>query len=184
MKTSISELLASKLRTVADSIAPSPKDDTITIYGEYERIIHRADGTVERSVFKNTPIYKGLNRLAFRATTYTNTVAQYLVVGTQTAAHSLGSVQAGIGEVNRKVAASIVQSQDWFALTSTWGGASDSLTGVVLSSIGISDYVNSHATNDTFFSMSNSLATTLAASDTLMATCRIRVGSHNLGQST
>lgn len=180
----ITEKLAATLREIAGTLDPNSSDDGIRVYGEYEVAIHRANGDIERKVFKNTPIYKGLNRLAFRATTYTNTVAQYLVVGTQTAAHSLGSVQAGIGEVSRKVAATIVQSQDWFALTSTWGGASDSLTGVVLSSIGISDYVNSHATNDTFFSMSNSLATTLAASDTLMATARVRVGSHNLGQST
>ena len=183
MTNKLSKIVANKLREIAGTISPAQEDGT-TVYGEYEVAIHRANGDIENKVFKNTPIYKGLNRLAFRATTYTNTVAQYLVVGTQTAAHSLASAQGGIGEVSRKAAASIVQSQDWFALTSTWGGASDSLTGIVLSSIGVSDYVNSHATNDNFFSMSNSLNTTLAASDTLSATCRIRVGSHNLGHTT
>lgn len=177
----LSELIAQGLRTIAGTLSP---EDGIRIYGEHEVKIFRADGTVESKLFKNTPVYKGINRIAFRTTTYTNTVAQYLIVGTQTAQHSLGSVQAGIGEVSRKIVASIVQSQDWISLTSTWGGASDGLTGIALATAGISDYPNSHATNDTLFSLSNSVNTTLAASDTLMLTCRIRVGSHNLGQST
>lgn len=180
----LTALLAQGLRNLAGTLAPVEDDGSLRLYGEHEVKIHRADGTIEQRVFKNTLIYQGINRLAFRATTYTNTVAQYLVVGTQTAAHSLASVQAGIGEVSRKIAASIVQSQDWIALTATWGGASDSLTGVVLSTGAISDYVNSHASNGIYFSMSNSVNTTLAASDTLQLTCRIRVGSHNLGQST
>lgn len=180
MNLNISKFLAERLRNIAGTLAP---EEGVKVYGEWERKIYRADGTVETVVVKNTPVYKGLNRLAFRATTYTNTVAQYLVVGTQTAAHSLGSGQGGVGEVNRKVAASIVQSQEWFALTSTWGGASDSLTGIVLATAGITDYVNSHATADNFFSLSNSVATTLAASDTLQLTCRVRIGSHNLGHT-
>jgi hypothetical protein len=181
MSQNINDRIAGKLRGIAEMLSP---DNTLVISSEVERKIMRADGTVETSLFKNTPIYKGLNRLAFRATTYTNTVAQYLVVGTQTAAHSLGSVQAGLGEVLRKQATSVVQSQDWFALSCSLGGASDGLTGIALASIGMTDYVNSHATNDTFFGMSNSLGLTLAASDTALITYRIRVGSHNLGQST
>ncbi len=169
---------------IGEMLVGAEDPSVVKIYGEHEVKIFRADGSIETKVFKNTPVYKGLNRLAFRATTYTNTVAQYLIVGTVTAAHSLGSTQAGIGEVSRKIAATIVQSQDWFALTATWGGAADGLTGIALGTLGVTDYVNSHATNDTLFSLSNSVNTTLAASDTLMATARIRVGSHNLGQST
>lgn len=183
MTASIFERLRDGLRVIAGTLGV---DDgrSLRIYGEHEIEIFRADGSVERKVIKNTPVYKGINRIAFRATTYTNTVAQYLVVGTQTAAHSLGSVQAGVGEVIRKIASSVVHSQDFIALTASFGGASDGLTGIALATAGISDYVNSHATNDNFFSLSNSVNTTLTASDTLLLTCRIRVGSHNLGHST
>lgn len=179
MRTNISEFIGAKLRQIAGTIDGV---QSIPVYGETIAKIYRADGRIEEKVFKNTLTSAGLNRLAFRGTTYTNTVAQYLAIGTQTAAASLGSTQAGIGEVSRKIQATIVQSQDWIALTASWGGASDTMTGLVLSTVAIADHASSGS--GILFAISNSLNTTLAASDTLLVTHRIRVGSHNLGQST
>lgn len=166
---------------VAGSVLP--------IMGEIVVTVHRAEGRIERKVLKNVVTRAGLNRIANRAV---NAVAGsspffYLGVGTQNAVHSLDSAQGGVGEVLRKTSnytGANAQSHEWIFLQATWGGAADSLTGVDLESVFMTDYQNSSASTGIVGAVTNGLGVTLAASDLLDLTYRIRVGSHNLSQST
>jgi hypothetical protein len=167
--------IAGTLVPVVDSLVP--------ITGGFEAVITRADGSKEFRSNHNIVTRYGLNRLAARAiNATTQTPAYVLGVGTVTAAASLDSSVLGFGEVSRKAAATVVQSQDWIALTMTWAGNTDSLTGVVLDSVAILDHASSG--QGIAFNIANGLAVTLQASDFLNLTGRIRVGSHDLGQST
>lgn len=157
--------------------------DMIPVVGEFDALIVRADGAVEHRHIKNVVTYRGLNRLAARAINATGQTPAYVLgVGTQTAANSLGSTVTQYGEVSRKTATTVVQSQEWFALTMTWAGNTDGLTGIALDSVAILDHVDSG--QGIAFNIANGLAVTLQASDFLNLTGRIRVGSHNLGHST
>jgi hypothetical protein len=70
------------------------------------------------------------------------------------------------------------------ALTATWAGATDALTGIALDSAGVSDYQNSSASTGILGNRVNGLGVALAASDFLNLTVRIRVGSHNNSHTT
>jgi hypothetical protein len=153
------------------------------VVGEFEAQVIRADGTVEKRFIKNVVTYKGLNRLAARAINAAGQTPAYVLgVGTQTATQSLGSLVTQYGEVSRKVAAVAVQSQDWFALTMTWAGNTDGLTGIALDSVALLDHVDSG--QGIAFNIAAGLAVTLQDSDFLNLTGRIRVGSHDLGHTT
>jgi len=154
---------------------------TITIVGEFEAKIFRADGSVEEKKIHNIVTRYGLNRLANRAVNATGTTPAYVLgVGTVTAAASLDSTN--FGEVSRKAAATATQSREFFALVATWAGNSDSVTGVALDSVSILDHASSG--QGIVFNIANGLGVTLQASDFLNLTGRIRVGSHNLAHST
>lgn len=152
----------------------------VGVVGEFDADVIRADGTIEKRHIDNIVTRRCLNRLASRAITGTGSVAFALSIGTLTANASLDST--AFGEVTRKAAATIVQSQEWFALTMTWAGNADSLTGVVLMSVAICDHASSG--QGTVWNIANSLNVTLADSDFLTLTGRIRVGSHNLGHTS
>jgi len=154
---------------------------TITIVGEFEAKIFRADGSVEEKKIHNIVTRYGLNRLANRAVNATGTTPAYVLgVGTVTAAASLDSTN--FGEVSRKAAATATQSREFFALVATWAGNSDSVTGVALDSVSILDHASSG--QGIVFNIANGLGVTLQASDFLNLTGRIRVGSHDLAHST
>lgn len=154
---------------------------TITIVGEFDAKIFRADGSVEEKNIKNIVTYYGLNRLANRAVNATGTTPAYVIgVGTVTAAASLSSTN--FGEVSRKAAASAVQSREFFALVATWAGNADSVTGIALDSVAILDHASSG--QGIVFNIANGLGVTLQASDFLNLTGRIRVGSQDLAHST
>ena len=154
---------------------------TITIVGEFEAKIFRADGSVEEKKIHNIVTRYGLNRLANRAVNATGTTPAYVLgVGTVTAAASLDSTN--FGEVSRKAAATATQSREFFALVATWAGNSDSVTGVALDSVSILDHASSG--QGIVFNIANGLGVTLQASDFLNLTGRIRVGSHDLSHST
>ena len=168
--------------TVNDTVANFP-------YGEWIVEVHRADGTIERRVRRNVVTDRGLNRIANRAIQATGTTPfNYIIVGTATQAGSLNSVQSSLGEVIRRASianpasTSIVgiQSREWIALTATFGGASDTLTGIALDAAAIHDFANSHATTGIVGNHVNGLGVTLQNSDILNLTVRIRVGSHDI----
>lgn len=193
MKTSIFDTARQRvgagLRAIAGTIAPEHGfDDSISVYGEWEIKVIRADGRVERKFRKNIVTRAGLNRLANRAVQATGTTPFHqIVVGTATAAATLDSAQGNIGEVIRKASAitgASAQSREWTFLQCTIGGFSDSLAGVALDSAAISDYPNSHASTGILANIVNGIGVTLANSDLLDLTVRIRVGSHNLSHST
>lgn len=154
----------------------------IPVEGYWDVKVVRADGTIEERTLKNIVTAAGLNRLANRAIGETNTPLYVLGVGTVTAAASLGSTNFGEVANGRKAASTIVQSREWIALTATWAGNTDSMTGIVLDSASILCHASSG--QGAVINMVNSLNTTLAASDFLNLTCRIRVGSHDLSHST
>lgn len=182
MKMSFSDRLRDSYRVLNGTIR---LQDLAPVGGEFLVKVVRADGRVEYSRHPNVVTDRGLNRLANRMVVGATTSVVYVLgLGTQTAAHSLGSVQAGIGEVSRKSAATVVQSREWFALTMSWAGNTDGLTSVALDSIFITDHPNSHASTGIIAAVANGLAVTLGASDFLQATYQCRVGSHNLNHST
>lgn len=180
MKTNISDM-------VNGTIAP-PSFDPIAIIGEWDVKIIREDGRIETKTLRNIVTRYGLNRIANRAVQATGTTPFFVIgVGTQTAAASLDSVQAGLGEVIRKssaIAGANAQSREWIFMQCTVGGFSDSLTGVVLDSAAIMDHPNSHASTGILANQVNGLAVTLANSDLLDLTVRLRVGSHNFAHTT
>lgn len=164
--------------------------DSILPRGEVDVEVFRADGAVERKTLRNVVTSRGLNRMANRAVQAAATTPFYVIaVGTQTAAHSLGSVQAGLGEVIRKTSTltgASAQSREWLFLTCTIGGAADNVTSVFLDSAGIADFPNSYADPSSAIlgNLVNGIGATLGTSDFLALTVRIRIGSHDLGHST
>lgn len=171
-----------KTQTFNGTIAPP---DCLSVIGEWDVKVVRADGRIERKVLKNIVTRAGLNRLANRGIQATGTTPFYVIaVGTATAAHTLDSAQGNLGEVIRKSAALAANSREWLFLQCTIGGFSDSVTSVVLDTGAIADFPNSHASSGILGNMVNGLSTTLANSDLLDLTVRIRVGSHNLSHST
>jgi hypothetical protein len=162
--------------------------DSISPFGYIDVTVYRADGSVERKTLKNVVTRAGLNRIANRAVNATGTSPLYMIgVGTVTATHSLDSVQAGVGEVLRKTSnftGTNAQSREWIFAQATWGGAADGLTASALDTVFMSDFVNSSAASGIVGALTNGLGVTLQGSDLLDLTYRIRVGSHNLSQST
>jgi hypothetical protein len=184
MKIDISKQYSGReVQTILDQI-----EDTARVVGEFHVKVTRFDGTIEEKVVKNIVTRYGLNRLANRAVLATTTSPFFILgVGTQTAAHSLDSAQGGVGEVSRKtssVTGASAQSREWIFMTGTWAGFADSITSVALDSVFISDFPNSHASSGGFLNVANGLGVTLANSDFLALTGRVRVGSHDLSHST
>ncbi len=156
--------------------------DAMPVQGEWDIKVVRADGRIEKKTVRNVVTRVGMNRIAHRAVAGDTSPFFYIAVGTVTATHSTDSVQGGLGEVKRKVSAvgsTQAQSSEWIFLQCTLGGAADSVTSLALDSAGISDFANSHASTGILGNLVNGIGVTLANSDLLDLTVRIRVGSHN-----
>lgn len=161
--------------------------DDMSICGEWDIKIIRADGSIERKTVKNVVTRAGMNRIAHRAVAHDTSPFFYIAIGTQTAAHSSDSTQAGLGEVKRKVSAvgsTQAQSSEWIFLQCTIGGSADSVSSLVMDSAGISDGVNSSSAVGILGNLVNGIGVTLANSDLLDLTVRIRCGSHNGAHTT
>lgn len=161
--------------------------DGIAICGEWDIKVVRADGRIEKKTVKNVVTRAGMNRIAHRAVAHDTSPFFYIAIGTQTATHSSDSAQGTLGEVKRKVSAvgsTQAQSSEWIFLQCTLGGAADSVTSLVMDSAGISDGVNSSASVGIMGNMVNGIGVTLANSDLLDLTVRIRCGSHNGSHTT
>jgi len=156
--------------------------DCVPIIGEWDVKVVRADGRIESKTLKNVVTRQGMNRIAHRAVAHDTSPFFYIAIGTQTATHSSDSAQGTLGEVKRKVSAvgsTQAQSSEWIFLQCTLGGASDSVTSLVMDSAGISDGVNSSSAVGILGNLVNGIGVTLANSDLLDLTVRIRCGSHN-----
>lgn len=156
-------------------------DDSARLMGEFHAVVHRADGSIEdRGWLRNQVTKLGMNRIANRAVNQSS-MAQYLAIGTLTAAASLNAAITSFGEVGRKISivgSTSAQSREWMFMVATWGGAADGLTGVALDSAVITDHASSG--NGSPWNIVNGLGVTLQASDVLNLTGRIRVGSHDI----
>lgn len=155
--------------------------DYVMPMGQLRVTIYRADGSVEESLHKNIVTKDGLNMIAANmlgSGTGANSAARYIIIGTATAAGSLGSVQGGIGEVDRKLGAVIASSNEVGVWVATWAGNTDSLTGVALGTAGLGNHASSG--QGTFFSHVPSLDCTLQASDFLSVQYEVQIGSHAL----
>jgi hypothetical protein len=168
--------ITSKERELVESFL-NPKD-TLDVFGQVRRTITRADGSIEEVLIKNTPIAAGLNHLAQLGVGDVTSWFAYIAIGTQTAAASLGSVITAIGEVGRKIGATLAASNEFMIIAATWAGNADSLTSVDLRTGAFCAHPNSGQAP--VLSMVPSLATILAASDFLKVQMEVRVGSHNL----
>lgn len=181
MNQSIFKRLSSAFRVLNGTF---DLDQNVAISGQFIAKVVRADGTEEIKCVKNIVTYQGLNRIAFRNASYNNTIAAYLAIGTQTAAHSLGTTQATIGEISRKIAITITQSHEFFTAVATWGGSADGIAGVAFDTGCLVDYPNSAAGSGIIYNAANGLGVTLQNSDFLNLTVSVRCGSHNVAQST
>jgi hypothetical protein len=170
-------------RNISDTI---PMGDAIPVYGEWEVTVTRWDGKVERKRLINTVTVPGLNRIASCAVNSAAGVFNALAIGTATAAPALTDSQSSLGEVGRKASIGLgasAQSREWIFLTATWGGSADGITSVALDSAGITIGTSSLATA-LLANRVNGMGVTLANSDLLNLTARIRVGSHDVAHST
>lgn len=160
-------------------------DLLVPIVGEWDVMVIRADGSVERKTLLNAVTAAGLNRIANRAVQASGTTPFYVIgVGTQISAASVTDTQAQLGEVLRKAfiaQGAFAQSREWIFGVSTFQGFADGITSVNLQSAGIFDHLGSGG--GIMGNRVNSLNTILADSDYLSLRCRIRVGSHNLTHS-
>lgn len=154
------------------------KQDSVQVVGKWKRTITRADGTVEELFLKNIVTSAGLDALASRAVLDTTSAFNHLAVGTQTAAASLGSVQGGFGEVDRKVPTTKTSSNEVAYMVNTWGGSADSVTSLVLESAAIFNHVNSGS--GIMLNQVSGVSATLADSDFLKLEVQVQIGSHNL----
>ena len=152
--------------------------ENISVMGRWKFEITRADGSVEKHECNNIVTKDGLNHLAALAVTAASSPFAYIAIGTATAAGSLGSVQGGLGEVERKIGATISSSNEVAILVATWAGDADGLTGVALGSAGIINHANSGS--GVFGNHVNSVDATLNASDFLKVQMEIKIGSHAL----
>jgi len=173
-------------RALLNSFLDNAKQDGVGVTGRWKFWIDRWDGesqsfVTEYKELNNIVTKDGLNAIAelmLGDATGTNSGFKYIVVGTQTAAGSLGSVQGGIGEVSRKIAATIASSNEVAILVMTWAGNADSLTGIALASAGIANHASSGS--GIMGNVVNSVDATLQASDFLKIQVEIQIGSHNL----
>jgi hypothetical protein len=177
-------------RNTPDQIAGS----MVPVYGEFHVEVVRADGTREdKGWFRNIVTQKGLNRIANRAVQATGTTPFYILgVGSFTSGGnpaSLGTDYSGagngFGELSRKastVSGASAQSKEWIFMVATWAGAADAVTSKTIDSAAILDHASSG--QGIIANVVQGLGVTLADSDFLNLTARIRVGSHNLAHTT
>lgn len=163
-------------------------DDLIPVYGEWDILVVRHDGTRERKVLRNVVTSAGLNRIANRAVQATGTTPLFnIVIGSRTVAAALTDVQSNMGEISRKgfiAAGASAQSREWIFGAATWAGAADAITSLTIDCVGLSDHPNSHATTGVIANRVTGVGVTLGNSDFLNITGRIRVGSHDVSHST
>ena len=152
--------------------------DGVQLEGVWTFEIKRADGSVETHTVRNTLTSQGLNHLASCGITSVCSPFIYMAIGTQTAASSLGSTQAGMGEVSRKACSTAASSNEFIIGVATWAGAADSVTSLDLRTAGLFNHANSGS--GIALNFVNSVATILADSDFLKVQAEVRVGSHNL----
>jgi hypothetical protein len=175
----VDRLLAERESRVLESIVP---------FGGFQVRVTRANGSVEERFVRNIVLSEGLNRIANRAVLGTTTSPFYIIgVGSAIATHTLASDQPNWGEVSRKtsnVTGTNAQSREWIFMTQTWAGFADSITSVALDTAFVSDTPNSHATTGVYLCAAAGLGVTLANSDFLSLTYRVRVGSHDVAHST
>ena len=169
------------LRKFRAGLARQLDGGAITVRGQWRRTITRADGTVEEAVLDNIVTKDGLNAIAellLGDATGTNSGFRYLAIGTVTAEGSLGSVQAGLGEVSRKIGATIASSNEVAVLVATWAGNADGLSGVALGTGAMVNHADSGL--GVYGNHVNSVAATLQDSDFLKLQMEVQIGSHNL----
>lgn len=170
-------------RNTPDYIAGS----MIPIVGEWDVLVTRADGSVERRTVHNIVTRAGLNRIANRAVQATGTTPFYnLAIGSHTTASNNSSLDSiDLGEMSRKgstVTGASAQSREWLFMTATWAGNADGLSNKLIDAAAICDHPNSG--QGIVGNIVHGLNVTLQDSDFLNLTCRIRVGSHDLSHST
>lgn len=156
-------------------------NNPVQVRGRWRFTITRADGSIEECVQENIVTKDGLDVIAANAIapgTGANSAFRYIAIGTVTAAGSLGSVQGGLGEVSRKIGATIASSNEVAIIVATWAGDADGLTGIALASAGVINHASSGS--GTFGNHVNSVSATLNASDFLKVQMEIQIGSHNL----
>lgn len=170
------------VKTLGGTVLP------LSVYGEWDVLVTRADGSEERKMLRNTITAAGMNRIANRAVQASGTTPFFtILVGTIATAPADTDAQPQFGEMIRKaslVTGASAQSREWVFLTCTLAGAVDGITSKTMNCAGICDFPTSHASNGVYANRVNGLGTTLADSDFLALTCRIRVGSHNQAHST
>lgn len=162
--------------------------EPVGFYGEWHVRVIRHDGRIEEKILRNTVTAAGLNRIANRAVQATGTTPfAFTVIGTRTTAAADTDVQSNMGEILRKpwiASGASAQSREWVFGVVTVGGAADSVTSKTMDCAGICDFANSHATTGIIGNRVTGLGVTLADSDFMNLTVRIRCGSHNQAHST
>jgi hypothetical protein len=176
MKAGISNILSKFKEAISSGAAKH--HDNVAPFGRVKIEITRADGSIEEHAVNNIVTAIGLDALASRGVLDTTSPFKYIIIGSETDAGSLGSTQAGIGEVHRKIAATLASSKEVMVLVATWAGNADSISGVPLASAGLGNHASSGS--GILGNHVNSVDATLNDSDFLKVQVEIQIGSHNL----
>jgi len=169
------------LNSFNEALSLNARDEGIVINAKWKFKVTRFDGSIEEHEVKNIVTKDGLNAIAANLVgpgTGVNSAFRYIAIGTVTAAGSLGSTQAGLGEVGRKIASTITSSNEVAILVTSWQGGADGIAGVALGTAGMINHASSGS--GLLGNHVNSVATTLGTSDYLQIQMEIQIGSHNL----
>ena len=152
-------------------------DSRIRLKGVWNIEVVRVDGTIERKRVENTVTALGLNGAASRLLSDVTSPFAYSAIGSGTSS-AVMSETALVHEIARTLASTRTNSGEVAISVSTYGGASDSITGVVINEAGLFNHVNSG--QGVMFNRVSSLGITLANSDMLKLQVEVQVGSHDL----
>lgn len=151
----------------------------LPIEGIWEIGVHRANpaggwNAPQVHMQRNVILTAGMDEMAALIAGDASSAVNYLAVGTVTATASTDSTN--FGEVVRKAGHTVGSSNEYVICAATYGGAADSVTSLALETAAIGNHASSG--QGELFNMVTGVSATLADSDLLSLTARIRVGSH------
>ena len=154
-------------------------NNILRVKGEWTFTVYRANGKIEKmGPLNNLVPDSGSVQFAQKLLDEQTSRSAYIAVGTVNTVEAMANTTL-TGEVDRKIMSLNATSANVMVQACTFGGAADTLTGVVLQEAGAFNHASSgqgQMTNRIVFASSY---VTLAASDLLKVEIATTIGSHS-----